>query len=312
MEEFKNANYYWIGLSVVLAFISHFSRAVRWRLLIEPMGYTVTTANLFYAVMVGYLGNLALPRLGEILRPGIIDRYEKVPIQKLLGTIIIERAIDFLLLGCIMMFTIIFQFSILKDLLQNTILVRLSEIYASSGMGSLTTMLIIAGVLAGIGVLGYVLFRQFRGSKFALKLRAFLKGLWEGVITIKNLQQRGLFIFHTLLIWACYYLMSYVCVFSMESTSHLGIMAGFSILSMGSLGIVAPVQGGMGAYHWIMFQTLLLYNVPETQGKAFAAIVHSSQMLFILVVGFLSLLLLPIYNNRRKAREKAGQHEEGK
>lgn len=294
----KKANFFWLGISVIISFIANWIRAVRWNLLIEPLGKKPSVANSFFAVNICYLANLALPRMGEITRCGVLAKNENIAIRSLLGTIIAERIVDLFCLFILLFFTIIFQMNILKDFFFNTI----AETFGSNTLGkifSLTFLYTLAGLAVVVVGLFILFFKKIRETKFYLRAIALIIGMWEGVKTIKQMKHNGLFLFQTIVIWFLYFLTTYICTFSIEPTSNLGAGAALAATVFGGLGISAPVQGGIGAYHWIVAQTLVMYGIPKSEGLIFATIVHATQMVIIVVSGFVSLLLIPYFNKKK-------------
>jgi len=287
----NDVNYTWIWISLILGVLSHISRTLRWVLMIEPLGKKPRTWNAFLAVMVGYLMNLVIPRMGEISRCGILARYEKISFTRLVGTVVTERIIDVLMLLLITLLVILTQFGKILQFLEN-----------NPGIGQkLSGMVLSPWFLAGVAAL-IVLFFLFRGRirKSALfsRLRQTFMKFGEGLKTIKNMRNKWVFISHTLFIWLMYYLMLYVAFFSFDFTSHLSAIAGLTTFVLGSYGMVAPVQGGIGAWHFMVIQSLFVYGVSKADGVIFAFLAHSTMTAMYIFVGLISLLILPFINRR--------------
>jgi len=295
MQEIKNTlkggvNYWWILLSMVAGLASHVSRTIRWQMLIEPIEKKTGVINTFFAVMVGYFANLLIPRMGEISRCGVLSRYEKVSVTRLIGTVVIERLIDVIMLVICLMIVLFFQFNIVSEFLsKNTDITSFTNIFTSAWTYAFIASLIL-------------LFRIFKKRFARTSPYMKLKGLWskfsEGFLAIKNIKNKGYFIFHTLFIFVMYYFMIYLCFFSFEFTSHLSPIAGFSAFVLGSLGMVAPVQGGMGPWHFMVIASLQMYGVTQNEGAAFALVVWSALNAMIVITGIVSLILLPIINRK--------------
>jgi len=299
LDTFKNAKVHWLFLSALLGILSHFSRAIRWNMLIETFMKPPRVANSFFAVMAGYLVNLAIPRLGEITRAGLINRYEQVPLDKAIGTIISERAIDVLCLLVVLILTFTTQFNIIGTYVINNIFIPIKNKLVSAFEGNI---LILLGAIVGLillGLLGLFIVRKLQG-----KLKTVIMSIWEGVISVKNVKNVPLFIAHTAFIWSMYLLMSYICIFSIDATSGLGIGAGLAILAFGSFGvIVAP--GGLGAYPAITGILLTLYNVSYEMGVVFGWATWSAQTVMVLIVGGISMALLPIFNKNGQINDNS-------
>ncbi|SFW30938.1 lysylphosphatidylglycerol synthase transmembrane domain-containing protein [Chitinophaga sancti] len=293
ISSFRRANYWLIIPVIFVGIASHWYRAVRWKLLMEPLGYHPSTLNTFFAVMVGYLANLAIPRLGEVTRCGLVARYENIPAEKLVGTMIAERAVDMLVLMLLMLITVVLQLDIVGIFFTRNIW---EPLQAKAG-GNRTWIL--AGILIVLVVLAYIAFRLIARSKIGDKVKAIFRGVWEGVLSIGKMQKKGWFIFYSLFIWVLYFTMMYLGFLCMDETRSLGIGAALSVLCFGSIGMIAT-QGGIGAYQILVQQTLILYGIHATTGYAFGWIVWLAQTLMVIVIGFASLVALPVYNKGKQ------------
>ncbi|PKQ65871.1 hypothetical protein BZG02_02385 [Labilibaculum filiforme] len=289
----NEVNYYWILLSLFFGLLSHISRTIRWNMLIESLGKKPRTINTFLAVMVGYFANLALPRMGEISRCGLISKYEKISFSKLVGTVVLERVLDIIMLIVFLIIALSTQFSVISHFFSNNPEVsrKLSNIFASANT---------LYVIAGISILIWLLRKKFKNTLVFKKIDQTLSNFMDGFRAIKQLDNKWTFAFHTVFIWIMYYLMTYICFFSFGFTSNLPAIAGLTVFVMGSFGMVAPVQGGIGAWHFMVIGTLLVYlpevtNI-ETMSKSFALVVHGAQTAMIIILGALSVILLPIAN----------------
>lgn len=292
-KAFREANYWWVLVSVLLGIISHMSRAYRWQMLIEPMGYKLRYGNTFAAVMIGYLANYAFPRLGEVTRCGVVNRYDKVPINKVFGTVIAERALDMIILLVLFIITVILQFYKLEDMLMSNLAKQQERIYAMT-----TNKWGILAIAAGfiLLVLVFVFRKNIKGLSFYDKLVSMIKGFIDGLKSIKDVKHLWTFVFHSFLIWFMYLCMILVCFLSMEQTASLGLGAGMAILVFGALGIIA-VQGGIGAYQAIVTVILVLYGIDKPIGFAFGWIIWSGQTILNIGLGLLFLVLLPVIND---------------
>lgn len=291
--ELKEANYSWLLLSVLFSIFAYISRARRWVLLINPLGYRPTTKNAFYSLMTGYLANVALPRIGEITRCVALGKKEKIPVDQLIGTVVIERTIDFFSLLTIMIILIITSGNQIGQFLKGSLLVPIQQrMIAVFG----NTWVLWAGLFS-IGVIS--LFLMFRYRKSLRKIRFFAKmfdvahGIINGLKTITNLERKWEFVFHTLFIWMNYALMTWVVVFALESTSHLTFGNSIFILVIGGLAMSAPVPSGMGAFHYFVSQGLLIVNgIPVEDGLAYALMTHESQLIFVAITGAISFFVI--------------------
>jgi hypothetical protein len=291
----NDVNYSWIIISLVIGLISHVSRTVRWGLMIKPISHKPGFINTFLAVMIGYLMNLVLPRMGEISRCGVLSRYEKISFTKLLGTVVAERAVDMVSLLLLLAIVIFAQFGQMLDFLHSNpgIESRLQSVFYSP--------FLIAGLIALIVVI-YVLRRTLKNTLIYRKITEVLESLKEGFVSIRSIEKKGWFFFHSFLIWFLYYLMLYVVFFAFDFTRDLNPLAGLTTFVLASFGMVAPVQGGIGAWHFMAKEALALYGVANENGIIFAFVAHTSMNGMIIVVGIISMLVLP-FINRRKMEE---------
>ena len=289
---FGQANYFWIFVSIGLGILSHVSRAIRWKYTIQPLGKTPGFWNSFFTVMIGYVANLALPRLGEVTRPGLLAKYEGLSFNKLFGTIVAERVADLIILALIMASIVLMELEMLKDML-------LEFIDAGSGKFSLQNLIVLIVVaLVGAGIFFFLMLGKST-NPFFIKIRELFKGVLEGAQSILKMEKKGYFLMHTAFIWIMYIGMFYACFYSLEETSEVpfaGVLASFVT---GSLAIVF-VQGGLGVFPIAIMETLLLYGVTKTSALALGWILWSSQTLMVIVLGVLSIPLLRFVNRNKK------------
>jgi uncharacterized protein (TIRG00374 family) len=290
-DSLRNANYLLILPAMVLLLASHYSRALRWEILMEPLGFRPSTVNTFFAVMLGYFFNLLVPRLGEVMKCTLLARYEKTPVDKLIGTMVAERAFDFICLLIVIFLTIVLQINVVGE-------------YASTELSKLYKANLNPGKLIMIGVIGVValLIVRFILHRFAHvsvigKIKAIIKGIWEGLTSVKNVKRKTAFFLHTIFIWTMYLMSIRLGFYAMESVAHLGIKPSFTILSFGSLAMIVT-QGGIGAYQLAVQKTLVLYDVSEVAGLAYGWLLWLVQTVMVLGVGLICLILLPIYNRK--------------
>ena len=296
ITDFTNANYFWIGV-VLLAFCtSNLSRAIRWNMLLRPMGYSPRLINSFLAINVGYFANLGLPRIGEVVRGGLIAQYEKIPVEKAMGTIVTDRIVDVLSLATVIGLAFILQFDSLWGYLSEQLQNR------ENAGGSIWTNPIVLGLVGFVvvSVVLYFVFRQsIKKSLLYLKIRKVLTGFGEGIQSIRRLKQPGWFIVHSINVWLMYFMMTYLCFFAFEPTEHLGPLAGLTVFAFGAFGVLIPSPGGMGTFHFLAMAALALYGVAEADAFSFANILFFSvQIGCSVVIGILALIFLPIINNR--------------
>ncbi len=289
IHEIMKADFFWLSVSIFTSLVAFYSRALRWNMLIEPLGYKPSPKNTSAALLIGYLANLAVPRLGEVTRCGTLSNVEKIPFNSLLGTVIIERIIDVLCLLLLIILVAVLEFerlgNFLNDNIYTPLTAKLSAIYNHPFI-----TFTIAVVL--IGIIYFLLRRNSKAGGLAAKISALAKGVVGGIDTVRKLKNPLGFILHTILIWTMYFLMSYICFFALEATSGLSWKAGLFVLVVGGMGMSAPVQGGIGAYHLLVSQGLILYGVTPEHGITFATLMHTSQTVVVILLGGLSFLYL--------------------
>lgn len=298
---------HWIIIPVVLLlFLSHYSRALRWKILMEPMGYKPSTFNTFAAVMIGYLVNAGVPRLGEVVKCTILTRYEKVRADRLVGTIVIERAVDVVCLGVIFLIALLTQWNIIGD----PITAQFKEFFQDkTGSTSITKIAITLGAAILFFLLLYLILKRFAHINAIGKIKEVIKGVLQGLNSIRLIKHKGLFLFHTVLIWFLYLASTTLGIYALQETAHLGWAGGVTTLAIGSVGmIIAP--GGIGAYAYLVAKLMSYYGLPEeTIGNALGWLLWSVQTIIILAGGLIFFALFSHYNkNKHSATRK--QHTE--
>ena len=280
---FKKADYFWIVLGMFFGLLSHLSRAYRWRFQLEPMGYNIKLPNSIMAVFATYIINYTIPRAGEVARASILTTYEGVPFEKGFGTIVAERVADLVVVMGIIVVTLFLQFNFIMTFLNETFNPK--------------NLVIALLVFLAVGMFLVVYIRRSQSS-LALKIKTFLSGLVEGIMSIFKMKKKWAFIFHTLFIWFMYVMMFYVTSFSLEELHGIpfgAVLVGFISASFS----IAATNGGIGSYPVAVYAAFSIFSIPEDPSIAFGWIVWTSQTIVLLVLGGLSLLLLPIYNRNR-------------
>ena len=280
----KKADYRFVLLSVFFGILSHLSRAYRWKFLLAPLGYRPRFINAVLAVMIAYIANLGIPRSGELLRASTISSYEKIPFEKLFGTIIAERLVDLILLFCFILISLSLQFDLILNALKE------KQIDPS--------FLILVLFFALFLFFGLQMLFKKNQSTMVLRLKTFLKGLVEGILSIRSMPKKGAFIAHTLFIWLMYLAMFYSIKWTVPETAGLGINALLPAFIIGGLTISAT-NGGIGIYPFSVALMLSAFGISNESGLAFGWIMWSSQTLMILVFGSLSFFVLPLVNRKK-------------
>lgn len=295
-QAFRDARH-WLAIPVFIILLSsHLVRALRWRLLMEPMGYQPTRKNAFFAVMIGYLVNMGVPRMGEIVKCTVLARYEKIPADKLIGTIILERMIDALTLLVVFGITLVIQPHLYEQIL--------TTFFSSTGnpeekkMSTILFTLLIFGAVVLITGLWMLIKKKTVRDLQAIFIRIW-KSVIQGISTIQHLKKRKEFIVYTVLLWGLYLAGGYIGFMAFRETEIYGVKEAFTILSAGSIGMIAS-PGGIGAYAYLIEKTMELYGLNYTIALAFGWILWLAQTTVILIGGIVCFLALPYFNKKNK------------
>lgn len=291
---FNGANYWLIAPIIIMMLLSHLLRAIRWKYLMEPLGYNPQLKNVFSVVMIGYLANSAIPRLGEILKCTFLARYEKLDVGKLVGTIIIERTFDLICFIIFIALTILVQIDIIGSYVRE----KLIKMGDKAGIPVWANILLAVAIFIIIIGIIKILFKKFPQNKIINKISLFFKGIAAGFNTIKYLKKKRLFLMLTFFIWLLYLLQVYIGFHAMEGTSHLSIKAACSVLTLASLAMIVT-PGGIGSFPLFVMETLLIYSIASPLGKAFGWLIWGVSTGIIIIAGVVCLLIIPYINRKR-------------
>ena len=281
---FKKANYYFILLSLVIAFFGYWSRAYRWKFALNHLGYETKFSNNFFTVCVSYLVNLTVPRSGEISRAALLKKYEDVPFDKAFGTIVAERIVDLLIFFLFVFIAFVSQFDKIYEFLLN------ENVSLES--------LIISGIVGLVLFFVFILIWVYAEWGIILKLKKKLSGLIEGISTVYKMKDKWKYIFHSFFIWFSYLAMFYVTIFALPETSKMS----FDIVIMGFIfGSLAVgfTNGGLGAYPFSIALIFSLYGISKDVGTAYGWLVWTSQTILTILLGLISYILLPVLNRNK-------------
>lgn len=297
LNSFKNANYFWVSISLVLAFLAHFLRAYRWNYLLKPAGYSVKPINALCAVFVSYFANYGLPRMGEITRCTLVTKYDDVPFEVALGTVITERIVDFMILLLVFFLTLVAQFTQLKGLaiqyVFDPMMIKLNAAIANP------VKLIVIVVFVILIVLAFWLLRKKIADLLKGKTGNILKGFAKGLSSVKDIEHKFQFIVLSLAIWAAYFYTLYVSLFVFTGTSNLGQSECLALLLFGTFGAIFT-PGGLGVYPAIITGLLIYtYGVDDITAFAFPWMTWTSQFILVVSLGLISLIILPIINKSK-------------
>ncbi|WP_433632408.1 lysylphosphatidylglycerol synthase transmembrane domain-containing protein [Chryseobacterium cucumeris] len=288
-KSLAKANYIWVLFASVFGLLAYWFRAIRWNLMLEPMGHRISNSNALWSISFGYLMNLTIPRSGEVARATALYGVEKVPVDKSFGTIILERVVDLICMLGFLGLTLLFKYD------------AILSFYKNSGVNINPTKIIL---ILSILVIGTVLFFVFRKKlaevPFLGKVVSFIDGIFQGITSIFKLKEKGKFILYTLGIWICYYFAAYLVCFALPETSAFTFADGFFIIVVGTLGMIIPASGGIGAYNLAMkygFMALFISvgksaDFGGEMGLTYSFISLPLQIVIMLVMGLISIPML--------------------
>ncbi|SHG73077.1 lysylphosphatidylglycerol synthase transmembrane domain-containing protein [Chryseobacterium oranimense] len=290
------ANYLWVLFAAVFGLLAYWFRAVRWNLMLEPMGHSISNSNSLWSISFGYLMNLTIPRSGEVARATALYGVEKVPVDQSFGTIILERVVDLICMLGFLGLTLLFKYD------------AILSFYKNSGVNFNPNKILLIILILAVGtVLFFVFKKKLANIPFLGKIVNFIDGIFQGLTTIFKLKEKGKFILYTLGIWICYYFAAYLVCFALPETSNFTIADGFFIIVVGTLGMIIPASGGIGAFNLAMkygFMALFISmgksaDLGGEMGLTYSFISLPLQITIMLVMGLISIPMLA------KAREKA-------
>ncbi len=297
LHDFSTVHLGWMALVVAAFTVSNMFRAWRWQMLLEPMGYRAGFANSFLTILLGYFANLGFPRMGEVVRAGALARYEHIPMERVMGTLVVDRLMDFVCLGVVVGLAFLFEADTLLSFIQTR----------QTGSGSIWQSPLVLSGLAAI-VLGCAFVWFFRKKIVALplfqRIAGLVEGFWDGLRSVFRLRHAGLFVAYSLGIWLMFYLQCWFNLKAFPPTAHLGADAALMIFVFGTLGFVIPAPGGMGSFHALAIAGLSLYAINGSDAFSYANIAFFAiQIFYNVIAGLLSLLLLPILNKKGRRLE---------
>jgi uncharacterized protein (TIRG00374 family) len=289
------ADYLLVLPAMFILLLSHYSRALRWRILMRPLGFEPSRLNTFFAVMLGYFFNLLVPRMGEVMKCTMLAKYEHTPVDKLIGTMVAERALDVICLALVIGLSLLLQMDMVTAFISGADVTGASQ---GNGWWRLLGLIVLA--LAGVWILR-MLMSRYAHHHMVKRIRSVASGIWQGLTSVRHIESSRLpaFLFHTIFIWSMYLLSIRMGFYAMSSVVGLGMSAALTILSVGSLAMIIT-QGGIGAYQIVVQRSLALYGIPEVNGLAFGWLLWAVQTILVLVVGLICLILLPVLNKNKQ------------
>jgi glycosyltransferase 2 family protein len=296
INDFRHINYGWMAGVWVVFTLSNLSRAIRWQMLIEPLGKKPRLSTTFWAVILGYFANLGLPRAGEVLRAGTVAKYEAIPTQKIIGTVVVERMIDMIAFAMIVGVAFLLEFNTLWQ-----------YIHQKGGMTSADkghAWIFGATIFGVMACLGIWFFRKKIGKiGFLQPIFNLADGFLQGILSVKKVKYPGRLLFHSISIYMMYYLQTWFSMKCFAPTADMSLSQALMVFVMGSMGFIIPSPGGMGTYHALTIAALSLYGIRGDDGFSFANIsFFSIQIVYCALFGIVALVLLPILNRKKKEK----------
>ena len=299
VDYIRTAKYSWMILSLVCLGVSLFFRALRWNILIETLGYKTRVSTTYESVLIAYFANTVFPRLGEVTRCGTLAKKENIPFDKSFGTVVSERVLDLAVLFSMAILVILFQWSLLGSLITSWLNPLIGKMRDNMFLGIFVIFMMILLLVTVVFI-----FRKKKDlisqNKLYRKIASLCSGFLDGIKSIFAMDKKGRFVVYTLLIWGFYVLMTWLPFYMLPETSHLGITEAVTLLGLATLGVVAPVPGGMGVYHFIGILLLNgFYGISESAAVSFVTINHTTQMIFYLVTGCIAYAIMFFFDKRK-------------
>ena len=286
-RDMRSAQWWGIAASFVMGYLAIVSRGLRWNLLLAPMGHRPSPARSVHAVAFSYFANAFVPRSGEVARCAALNQTDDIPVDQLLGTVITERVVDFLMLFGLVAFALLTNLDAFLAFMQEAQLPAMPTLIGAGVAG-----------LAGCGFLWWISQQQGRTGLLG-KMAGFLQGIGTGIRSVLAMEKRGLFLFHTLFIWVMYFLMSYVLFKAIPAVSALGLTDAVLVMVAGGFGMVLLAPGGIGSYHWAVSLGFAAVGFSGDVGFAVANVVWLTQTAMIVLTGGLGYLMLFLHRMQR-------------
>ncbi|MDR1983736.1 MAG: flippase-like domain-containing protein [Prevotellaceae bacterium] len=284
----RSVDYWLIGASIILGIVGYIFRTLRWKILIDSLGYNISIKNVYNATMIGYLANFTIPRIGEIIRCTVLKKTDKIDFEKTLGTVIVERCYDLLFLFLFLIFVIAIRFKVFGAFVSEKIYQPMIE-----KISAIPIFLIICIIIA-IAAIGFFIFHIRK------RINKIIKGLLSGLKTGIKMKRRKKFLCYTILIYLCYWLTGFLVLKAIPTTSSLNAIDALFLFVIGAFGWVIPAQGGFGSYHILVALGLGVYGISYDDGIVVATISHESSVIFMILLGFVSLIMFLVLSNKIK------------
>lgn len=301
MDGLRSADYFWILMSIVVGAFSFYIRAARWRIILLSLGKPVKRIDTFNGVGIAYLTNFALPRAGEVARCGVVAQRAGLGFDKVLGTVLLERTFDML---CLLIITIAVAF-LRRNVFGHFMITQIWDPFIDRlGGSTLTAVILVTGIPLVLIIAGYIFRKQLGKLKVIRKISGFFTGIWKGLVQSLKMPRKGHFFFLTILMWFLYVCTSYCTILATPLRGELTLIDALFLMVVGSFGWVVPVQGGIGAFHFIVTLALMaVYGLTQTNGMVFATISHESQACTMLLTGLFAVIYMSVTNKNNKTKQ---------
>jgi uncharacterized protein (TIRG00374 family) len=290
----KGVRYDILLFSLLFGLGGNIFRGLRWGLLIDSLGAHVKKKNVILAVLGNYAINMVLPRVGEIWRCGVTSKYEKIPFTRLIGTMLVDRVMDTVVVS--LAFVIVFSF----NLSFFSVYFSRNPEFVEGIYSMFSSVWMYAAILLFVAVVWFCM-KKWEHLSFVKKIKDAILNIWEGIKCLWKLDRKALFVFQTLMIWGCYFLYFYITFYAFDFTCNSGIRTGLIVFLMGSIGVAVPIQGGIGVWHFMVISTLVTFGVSEVDAGAFALVVYTIQTVWTIITGLAGVFALPAVNRNRPA-----------
>ncbi|HPV87912.1 MAG TPA: lysylphosphatidylglycerol synthase transmembrane domain-containing protein [Bacteroidales bacterium] len=297
----RSVDYFWIVMSILVGAFSFYVRAARWRIILLGLGKPVKRIDTFNGVGMAYLTNFALPRAGEVARCGVVAQRTGLGFDKVLGTVVMERTFDVL---CLLIITVAVAF-LRMDVFGHFMITRIWDPFIERlGGSALTAVVLVISIPLLLIVIGYIFRKQLGKLTITRKICEFFAGIWKGLVQSFKMPRKGYFFFLTVLMWFLYVCTSYCTILATSLRGQLTLIDALFLMVVGSFGWVVPVQGGIGAFHFIVSLALMaVYGLTQTGGMVFATISHESQAFTMLLTGLFAIIYMSVTNKTKRVKQ---------
>ncbi len=289
----KEMDWTWMWLSFPFGILAQAFRGWRWQLTLEPIGEKPRTSTSVNSIFLSYAVSLLIPRVGEFMRCGVLNKKDGVSFPKALGTVVVERMVDSVLILMITACTLLLEMRVFGIFFEKT------GVNISDFLGRFTTTGYVVTAICGIAALISLYFVRKKLS-FYNKVKATTQGVIEGLMSLKQVKNIPLFLFYSIAIWASYFLHYYLTFFCFDFTADLGVMCALVTFIVGSIAVIVPTPNGAGPWHFAVKTMLILYGVADINALYFVLIVHTVQTLLVVALGIYSWVALSLTNSKKQ------------